>query len=167
MFGAQIREQRKSMKLSQSALSSLSGVSVPMIQLIESEKGNPSIKTLVMILDSLHMKLVCKEEKFNWDRFARHTALLYEQGTVERAFCTEQTLVSCLIAAGETLAKEKDQRKKEALESTLLALELYYPDFYRQLLVESSALKKLCAFSISGRHIKLKRIALERLKDYL
>lgn len=156
------------MKLSQAELSHLSGVSVPMIQLIESERGNPSIKTLTAILDVLHMKLECKADEFNWDRFVHHTGLLYEQSVgFQKSLLSTKSLINTLIDASENLSKDFDPRKKETLESTLLALRIYYPTLFNEIVNKYSLLKKLSEFKITGRHIKFKRIVLERLKDYL
>lgn len=56
-FGEILKQNRLQTKLTQSELAHLSGVSVPMVQLIEAGKGNPSLKVAEKLLSSLGMKL--------------------------------------------------------------------------------------------------------------
>lgn len=168
MFEALIKTQRAALKLSQRDVSLASGISIPMIQLIESGRGNPSVKTLSAILAVLQLRLECKTEVFHWSIFAHHTGLLYEEPIpATRQKPTAETLQHTLISAAERLPSERDPRLLEVTEAALVTLRLHYPDFYADILRESAALRRIARFEIDGRHIKLKRIALTRFKDYL
>lgn len=59
-IGQQIKERRKSLKISQQTLADLSGVGINTIVAIERNTGNPSLKTLEQILSTLGLKLCLK-----------------------------------------------------------------------------------------------------------
>jgi transcriptional regulator with XRE-family HTH domain len=58
IFGKIIREKRNSLKLKQDELSEKSGVAIKTIHSIELGKGNPSIKTIIRIFESLELDFI-------------------------------------------------------------------------------------------------------------
>jgi transcriptional regulator with XRE-family HTH domain len=68
-IGEIIRQRRELLGLLQSQLSALSGISSRTIQLVEQGKGNPSIDTLIRLIDPLGLRLdlVLKEPSKNID----------------------------------------------------------------------------------------------------
>lgn len=61
-----IKERRETLKLSQENLAELSGIGLRTLKHLESDKGNPTIKTLEKLTDVLGMelKLEVKKQKF-------------------------------------------------------------------------------------------------------
>lgn len=59
-YGDLIKERRRILGLTQQGLSDYSGLSVRIIKSIESEKGNPSLKTMEKIADILGLELILK-----------------------------------------------------------------------------------------------------------
>ncbi|KAA2245063.1 helix-turn-helix transcriptional regulator [Chitinophaga agrisoli] len=56
-LGSTIRQRRNVLGLRQSSLADLTGVSTRTIQLVEQGKGNPSLETLLNLMDSLGLQL--------------------------------------------------------------------------------------------------------------
>ncbi|HEY8897537.1 MAG TPA: helix-turn-helix domain-containing protein [Niastella sp.] len=63
IVGDTIRQRRELLGLLQAQLADLSGVSSRTIQLVEQGKGNPSLDTLISLIDplGLRLELVLKE----------------------------------------------------------------------------------------------------------
>lgn len=59
-YGDLIKERRRILGLTQQGLSDYCGLSVRIIKSIESEKGNPSLKTMEKIADILGLELILK-----------------------------------------------------------------------------------------------------------
>jgi transcriptional regulator with XRE-family HTH domain len=52
-----IKERRKFLKLRQEDIAEITGIAIKTIQLVEQEKGNPSVSTLQKIADVLGMEI--------------------------------------------------------------------------------------------------------------
>ena len=59
-YGDLIKERRSILGLTQQELSDYCGLSVRIIKSIESEKGNPSLKTMEKIAETLGLELILK-----------------------------------------------------------------------------------------------------------
>lgn len=59
-YGDLIKERRSILGLTQQELSDFCGLSVRLIKSIESEKGNPSLKTMEKIAETLGLELILK-----------------------------------------------------------------------------------------------------------
>lgn len=59
-YGNLIKERRSILGLTQQELSDYCGLSVRIIKSIESEKGNPSLKTMEKIAETLGLELILK-----------------------------------------------------------------------------------------------------------
>jgi putative transcriptional regulator len=60
-IGKDIRARRKLLKITQSDLSEISGVSLRTIKAIEKGTGNPTVEILFRVLEALGLKLVTTE----------------------------------------------------------------------------------------------------------
>jgi len=58
IFGKVVREKRSTLKLKQEELSEKSGVAIKTIHSIELGKGNPSIKTILRIFNTLKLDFI-------------------------------------------------------------------------------------------------------------
>lgn len=66
-LGDAIRQRRQILGLSQTQLADLSSISSRTIQLVEQGKGNPSLETLIKLIDivGLRLELVLKDPSKN------------------------------------------------------------------------------------------------------
>lgn len=168
-----VRERRRAMGMSQGELAAVSGVSMPMIQLIESGKSNPTVPVCRKILRALGLEIAIRST-FTWDDLAAHGGPLFSASKPIRPAKTRDSrtlqttlLEACLQLEGDDKDGTLDPRKKEAVESMLLAYRLHYPSRYARLEKKSPLIRRFGLFRITGRHIKLKRIALEYMREYL
>ena len=69
-LGDTIRQRRELLGLLQTQLAALSGISSRTIQLVEQGKGNPSLGTLIQLIDplGLRLELMLKEPSKNNDQ---------------------------------------------------------------------------------------------------
>jgi transcriptional regulator with XRE-family HTH domain len=63
IFGQVIREKRNALRMKQEDLSAQSGVAVKTIHSIELGKGNPAIKTILRIFDTLDLDFIVVSAK--------------------------------------------------------------------------------------------------------
>ena len=64
-IGQEIRKRRQELRLTQQSLADMSGVSVRMIKSIEGNYANPSMKTVVKLLQALGLGLEITESRKN------------------------------------------------------------------------------------------------------
>ena len=64
-IGITIRERRKELSINQQELADLAGVGINSLVAIERGKGNPSLKTLLRILDVLGLEI--KLARVSWN----------------------------------------------------------------------------------------------------
>lgn len=64
-YGSLIKERRAVLGLTQQDLSDYTGLSLRIIKSIESEKGNPSLKTLEKIAEILGLEIIIKVKIIN------------------------------------------------------------------------------------------------------
>lgn len=57
-IGKLIKERRKSLNITQPTLAALSGIGLNTLVAIERGNGNPKIKTLLALLDTLGLKMI-------------------------------------------------------------------------------------------------------------
>jgi transcriptional regulator with XRE-family HTH domain len=63
IFGKIIREKRNALKLRQDELSEKSGVAIKTIHSIELGKGNPAIKTIIRLFETLELDFIVVASK--------------------------------------------------------------------------------------------------------
>ena len=64
-IGQQIKERRKSLKVTQRLLAELSGVGINTLTKIERGDGNPSLNVLEKVLDTLGLELTTSVKKID------------------------------------------------------------------------------------------------------
>ncbi len=110
------------------------------------------------------------DESDVWDRFVQYGAPLSTEHTFPDKPSAAR-LPTILIMVMQDLYSRPHQcdkeRKVEALQALLLALWIHYPTFYRSLRQKHAQVKHWLPDEITGRHIKLKRIAAAALATYL
>lgn len=57
LIGKQIKERREQLRFTQADISEKTGICVRSIKILESGKGNPTLKQLMKVLDALEMDL--------------------------------------------------------------------------------------------------------------
>ena len=156
---------------SQTHLATLSKTSLPTIQNIEAGRANPSLKTLQKIAQVLHCEIKIDSKPPNWDLLAWHGVpiLTYTQNFIQTP--TSKTLVKVISEACMAVLTHKSEpdqeRKLEALQAVLIALKTHFPKFFEKKLKSVPSITELYPKKLSGRLIRLKRYALQRLCDYL
>jgi transcriptional regulator with XRE-family HTH domain len=169
-----LKTRRELFGLTQVELAHASGVSLPSIQNLEAGKGNPSMQTLEPLLRALGMELEIRSQGADW-------AVLAELGLpltapsrsrhAARARRDPETLVRHLALAAAELAEPGEapdrERKREAVEATLLAIQHHFPSFYEKRCKRVPALRNVFPTEVTGRLIKLKRQALASVAEYL
>lgn len=167
-----LKKRRHDFGITQLQLSLLSGISLPMIQLIESGEGNPSIKTLTKALHALGLNLNLTEESANWDLLVLCGVPIYAEKNYNIS-PSDNLLISQLRIAVKELNKKKDNkdgeilRKREAVEAVLLALKNHYPTFYKNRISNFKEIRDFTPKEITERHIKLVRLSTPLLTKYL
>jgi transcriptional regulator with XRE-family HTH domain len=163
-----ISASRESMGMTQMELARQSKVSLPTIQNIEANKGNPSLETLERLLHALGMKLEVKVAHADWDLLAACGVPLLAESQ-RKHFTSRDVLIhnlkkACLELSVNTTPEA--ERKREAIQATLLAIKTHYPSVYKED-CRGRLFQKTFPKEITGRIIKLRRLALSRIQEYL
>lgn len=163
-----IRDTRKKLGLSQTDLSAASGVSLPTIQNIEAGRANPSLSTLQSVLDALGLRARYESASADWNYLSACGIPIL---TSERSpvLPSVSLFLKELRRAALELSEDSadDERKREALQSCLLALKIHFPTFYERQVAGSALLAKLIPAQPNGRLLKLKRLAESKLSTFL
>lgn len=153
--------------MTQSELVQRSGRSLPTIQGMESGRANPSLSTLESVLEPLGMRLRIEERPADWDVLCA-LGLPLSSHKVARVVPHADLLAAQVLAAARDLARSGDGgREAEALQALVLALVHHFPTFHRTRLAGSPHVRSLVERPVSGRVIKLERIARSALAEYL
>ena len=158
-----LKEKRNALGISQVDLSVLSGVSLPTLQRIESGKGNPSLENIELLTKALGLQVECKDIPVDWDALVDFGLPLqakekkYVHKTPEKLL-KELAKASCSCVEG---------RERDALVGLVLAIQLHYQSFYLELVSKAPLIKNFLSEEIEGKHIKMKRQALDIISRYL
>jgi DNA-binding XRE family transcriptional regulator len=168
-FMTLIRKRRRELSISQVDFVHLSGVSLPTLQNIEVGKANPSIKIMSKILNSLGYQIEIVPSEPNWDLLISIGLPITTKKKFEKIKYTLPQLALYLQHAAEYIIKERNKNSSEryfdALKGLLLAIKIHYPSLYEKL--ESESIAEILNTDISGRHIKLYKMALSSFCKYL
>lgn len=170
-----IKKLRTEHGLTQAKLSQLSKISLPSIQNIERGLGNPEWNTITALLDALELEPQFISKKPDWELLATlGTPITSAQKTSHKfknIHPTADLLLSELKKAAQELQQNPhvflSERKTEALQSLLLSIKSHFPTFFKKNIASSPLLMELDPKKITGKMIKLKRIALTKLATYL
>lgn len=175
-----IKEKRQRLGLTQVEVSAKAGIALPTLQILETGRSNPSIETLEKLGKILGFSVELKIQACNWDRLIElGLPLLAEKPSTRAKNKTKRPHSTVHLATelragieelaqlkGESSTDETSERKKEALSATLLAVSEHYPTYFKREFGRNSEALKLIE-NPTGRIIKLKRIALSTLCEYL
>ena len=156
-----IRTERELQGWSQDQLSRKSKISLPMLQLIEARKANPSLKVLERLCNALQLKIQFAPTLSVTER------LVVLMGVVQSSSRKRITLKPPLLRkwTQEAFREQKqspkilDERIRDAFNGLLLAIYEYYPTFFKSL--------EITPPPIDEKTIKLKRIALPQVVEVL
>jgi transcriptional regulator with XRE-family HTH domain len=152
--------------MTQSDLARSSGVSLPTIQGIERGAANPTLSTLDGLLAALGLKLGVEESEVDWDLLCA-LGLPLAHGEPLKIVPSEDLLVPAVRMAALDLQDVTHGRKLDALQALILAVKSHYPTVYRRSFSGSSLVRAIAERPVTGRIVKLQRIARDRLSGYL
>lgn len=171
MISTLIKTRRRHLGLTQTELAMQSELSLPTIQNIEAARANPSWEVLSRLGNVLGLEATLQNRKPDWPLLARAGVPISEETEeINEMPIQLQDVVRELILATEQLGRETGsdhERDKEAIQSYLLALKLHFPRRFEKAVSSIETLVKWMPKEISGRHIKLARIAKARIAQYL
>jgi len=151
--------------ISQSELAHRAGTSLATVQNIEAGRANPSLATLERIVHELGLRLEFKSTPLDWTHFASLGVPLLTAPAAPLRPDKELLRQELSTLSPDALSALTDPREAAALRSWLRALQDHYPQLWARWAPHlSSWMKKQ---ELSGPEIKLRRIALSRLAEYL
>ena len=163
---------RRGLGLTQGELAARAGVSLATIQAMEAGRANPALGTMERILGVLGMELCVEVAGVDWDMLAALGVPISGAKRGGDIAPTKQLLLKHLrralahVGSGRAL-RDGDQRKAEALAATMLAFRRHFPTLYEKHFGRSTEVEELVQGLMSGRTIKLTRMATSRLAEYL
>lgn len=164
-YASTIKEARKSSGLTQSELASRAGLSLATLQNIEAGKANPELATLERVLQALGMELSISHRPLQLE-------ILIPLGLplLGASSPNIQPHRALLVGAlGGTLPPlaglSKARREVQAITGLLWAIHDHYPAVWRDL--DAGLRSWWSKQPLQRSHIKLRRMALAKLGDYL
>jgi len=171
MFATAIQRRRSDLGLSQVALASAAGVSLATVQNVEAGRANPSLDTLRRLLAPLGLGLALERIDADWDALAAHGLPLAPLRDLPHVRPDADTLAALVRLAAADLAREGGvpdrERRAEAFAALLLALHNHFPKYFRTRFGRAALVRSHVPATPSGRVIKLHRIALAAVAEYL
>jgi transcriptional regulator with XRE-family HTH domain len=179
-FAPLLKSRRTRLGLTQVTLAHASGVSLPTIQNLEAGRGNPSLSVLEPLFAALELKIEIHERAVDWNLLARLGVPITSDGSEASADSPQKKgdrsaallMNELKRAAFELNGQSEDPerpRKRDAVQALLLALHDHFPAFYKAQCESVPVLHELLPArkEITGRIIKLRRIAIANLVEYL
>lgn len=157
MIPLPLKERRQALGFTQVELSQLSGVSLPLIQKLESGQGNPSWSTMIKLGEALGFELAVLTGQPDW-------GLLVKAGVPLHGFPDYRGPINPLKIAVEIHKAWNltlDPRQREALAGFLFAIQRHYPSIWRRYFLRYA--DEIPEQFDPGRIIKLSRLALSGL----
>lgn len=159
-----IRAQRKEVGWTQVELAHKSNCSLATIQNIETDRANPEIQTLERILQSLGCELTVTHKGITLDYWPSMGLPLMSEKALSIRPTLELLLERCQMISG-SLDSLSDERMRTAFVSFFEAIRSHYPSVYAR--IDTRIHKWVEKTSARCCRPKLRRIALERLSEYL
>jgi transcriptional regulator with XRE-family HTH domain len=159
---SQIKDERIKLGITQASLASQAKISLPALQQLEAGTSNPSLETLARVGRVLGLELQLKPLSCDWDRLCALGVPLTSEVRARFTPSEESLAREVRLALREPL----QERQSDALAGLLLALYEHFPSVFKRNFGKSSLAKRLIQ-NPSGRVIKLKRLAVARVSEYL
>ena len=169
MLVSALKKRRRSLGLTQFELATVAHVSLPQVQRIEAGKANPSLRSLEAIFRVLGIRLKARVVKADWDALSA-LGVPVTAGKSVKLIPSPSLLVHQLTLACHELLMTRnpdDERKRECLQATLLAIKLHYPALFEMRFLPKKLFAHFLVDEPTDRTIKLQRIALAALGRYL
>lgn len=163
---ALLRQRRLDLGLTQPQLAQRAGLSLPAIQQIESGRGNPGLRTLLSLFSVLGIDAEVQVRTPNWGALAAFGVPLLVESDVRGASALS-ALEGAELLREAAAVTDWDERQREALQATLSAIQSHYPSFFARELADHSGVMKLIGLPVTGRVIKLRRLALAKVCEVL
>lgn len=170
----EMKRRRMRLKMTQAETAAAAGISVPTLQNIEAGRANPSLETLTGLLKVLGLRLEFVVQEPDWDGLIAYGLPTTRSSAVEEAGLPRRSpgtlaerLKSTALAIESAPGAAIPERLVEAFQALLVAIQTHFPSYYRTRLEKSEAVRRIYPKVISGRIIKLKRLALPILCEYL
>jgi len=165
-----LREGRRKAGLTQAELSRLADVSLATVQNVEAGRANPSWQVLSGLLAPVGLALECRRLAPDWDLLCVLGLPLSPQRVVNARPSGPLLLAQLRLAALELEGDVPDPdraRKVEAVQALLFSLRAHFPTFFRGQVEKSPLLCALVPREPSGRIIRLSRVVVGILAEYL
>jgi len=166
--GEIVRNRRLILGFTQQMLAQKSGISIGTLQNIEAGIANPSIAILDKILGPLHLETQVVETRFNWDILCELGLPISSNKKIKGVNLTAEILIDNIKIGCLNLSSNPDNRLKIAMESLILAIKQHYPTMFKKKLEKITLIyENFVPIKITGSHIKLRRLALAKIGQYL
>jgi len=169
---------RNELNFSQQEVASKAGISLATYQTLEAKMANPSLSTLEKIAKVLGLELTFSQKRFSLSKMIKLGVPLFleNEGEVGENVSVVNTndlqyelidQLNCIQTNKNGDIENLDSRSHKAIEAFLLAIFEHYPTFFKIHLAKNKNIERLLNNANTGEHIKLKRIALARVSEYL
>lgn len=160
--------KRHQVGLSQSRLAQESGVSLPTIQNLEAGKGNPTLEVLEKLAKALGGSVEWLTPPVDWEEGVWLGVPLIGGEREVSGFPHPDRLVHFLRRTFQNFRTSPlQERELQALGALLMALRQHFQSFYRDRVKSEVAEEILSLVGNDPKVLKLRRIALSRLAEYL
>lgn len=160
--------KRHQVGLSQSKLAHEAGVSLPTIQNLEAGKGNPTLDVLEKVARALGESIEWLTPPIDWEEGSWLGIPLLGGKRRFTGFPHPDRLVHFLRRTFQNLKTVPlQERELQALGALLMALKQHFHRFYRDRVKSEVAEEILSRVEDDPKVLKLRRIALSRLAEYL
>lgn len=166
-LGQRIKRQRRELGLTQAQVAGQGGVSLATIQNLEAGRANPSYDVLGRILDCIGMELTVRKRSVDWNVLSALGLPLAPQTSLRLRPDGRALAHHLRLAIREVSSPSCDGRRLEATTALLMALRDHYPSFFKNNFARSPTVNELLSGEVAGPLLKLRRIALARISEYL
>ncbi len=168
----QLKEVRSNLGITQVELAYQAGISLPTVQNMEANRANPSLETLESLANFLGLEVCLVPKKSDWETLSLYgVPLIRTEKTPTKIPRTVEKMIQALREACSEIqnssATPDYDRKLEAVQAFLLALEMHFPSVFKEYCRNSNVIIQTMPRVITGRLIKLRRLALANLVEYL
>ena len=167
MIIEKLKSQRHHLGLTQQKLAELASVSLPTIQNMERNVGNPSLDVLTRVVGALGLVLSIEHVAIDWDALS-YLGVPLTSSNSKKNLRIKRDLPTLLmkIRAALSACHAVSDRKMESLAATLLAMKTHWPSLFDQLGPLKNQADELIKKQDPGR-LKLRSLAISNLQVYL